>query len=307
VSLGGLAEGSIIQLNEGGVPVDFCVAKHNYESGLNGEGRTLLVRKESYGSKFWHASDMNKYATSKIDTWLNGDYRASLDADVQAQIAETEFYYTIGNGDNTVSTLSRSVFLLSLTEYGLTHVYANIEGSTLATAGILRIEGAWTRSASTRGTDTDVMYIHSLATETATDTDPRTDHLIQPAFTLPTSYGEFYLDSVGSIHTEQVYATTITDIGGEPVGVTYGVAVTNTWLEDDANGGYLQMVELEGILATDNPIADIVMGDDVDANELYAKAWSCITRIVTEDDMVTLYANKEAPATAFTMQLKVVR
>ncbi len=87
---------------------------------------------------------------------------------------------------------------------------------------------------------------------------------------------------------------------------TYTVEVTTDWLED-GNGGYLQMVELDGILATDNPIPDVVMGDDVAANELYAKAWSCITRIVTDDDMVNLYANKEAPTTAFTMQLKVVR
>lgn len=96
-------------------------------------------------------------------------------------------------------------------------------------------------------------------------------------------------------------------VGGNLLTETITMTVTTDWLADDVNGGYLQMVEIDGILATDNPIADIVMGDDVAANELYAKAWSCITRIFTEDDMVTLYANKEAPTTAFTMQLKVVR
>lgn len=96
-------------------------------------------------------------------------------------------------------------------------------------------------------------------------------------------------------------------VGGNLLTETITMTVTTDWLADDVNGGYLQMVELDGILATDNPIADVVMGDDVAANELYAKAWSCITRIFTEDDMVTLYANKEAPTTAFTVQLKVVR
>jgi hypothetical protein len=104
----------------------------------------------------------------------------------------------------------------------------------------------------------------------------------------------------------EVAKQVITDIGAATT-TTYTATATTDWLADDTNGGYLQMVELEGILATDNPIADIVMGDDVAANELYAKAWSCITRIVTDDDMVNLYANKEAPTTAFTMQLKVVR
>ena len=305
VSLGGLAEGSIIQLNENGSPVDFYVARHNYESGLNGEGRTLLVRKQAWGdTRQWGGN--NAYATSKVDTFLNGDYKALLDADIQTQISETVFYYTVGNGSLTVTTLSRPVFLLSATEYGLTSVCSNTEGSALPLAKIIGIDNMWTRSASDRASNY-VVYVSNIADGKEADSTVNNSKSFQPAFTLPATYGEFYLDSVGSIHTEQVYATTITDIGGEPVWATYGVSVTNTWLEDDANGGYLQMVELEGILATDNPIADIVMGDDVDANELYAKAWSCITRIVTEDDMVTLYANKEAPATAFTMQLKVVR
>ena len=41
-----ISEGEIIKLKENGSLVDFYVAKHNYESGLNGEGRTLLVRKD---------------------------------------------------------------------------------------------------------------------------------------------------------------------------------------------------------------------------------------------------------------------
>ena len=41
--LGDFSEGDIIQLNEGGVPVDFYVSCHNYEQSLNGAGRTLVV------------------------------------------------------------------------------------------------------------------------------------------------------------------------------------------------------------------------------------------------------------------------
>lgn len=40
-SLGNLDGGSIIALNESSSPVDFYVAKQDYESGLNGAGRTL--------------------------------------------------------------------------------------------------------------------------------------------------------------------------------------------------------------------------------------------------------------------------
>lgn len=41
--LGQVSEGTIVKINENGSPVDFYVAKQNYESGLNGAGRTLVI------------------------------------------------------------------------------------------------------------------------------------------------------------------------------------------------------------------------------------------------------------------------
>lgn len=40
-SIGNLDEGAIITLNESASPVEFYVSKQDYESGLNGAGRTL--------------------------------------------------------------------------------------------------------------------------------------------------------------------------------------------------------------------------------------------------------------------------
>jgi hypothetical protein len=153
IALSTIAEGSIVKINENGLPVEFYVAKHNYESGLNGAGRTLLVRKDCYDKRVWHSSNVNAYASSAIDSWLNNTYKALLDASVKNAIGTTKFCYTPGNGSTSVSTLTRSVFLLSLTEFGKTDDFANIEGSALPTANILRIaklNGAattqWTRS-----------------------------------------------------------------------------------------------------------------------------------------------------------------
>jgi hypothetical protein len=79
------------------------------------------------------------------------------------------------------------------------------------------------------------------------------------------------------------------------------------WVEDTVNGGYYQTIAVDGILPTDNPIVDVVLGDDVDANEFYVLAWYCVTRITTGENSITLYANRYVPETAFTIQLKVVR
>ena len=104
VTLGSKAEGSIIKLKENGVLVEFYIAKQNYESGLNGAGRVLVVRKDCYDQRQWHSSNINAYASSAIDTWLNGTYKNLLDANIRTAMGTTKIYYTPGNGNNSKTT-----------------------------------------------------------------------------------------------------------------------------------------------------------------------------------------------------------
>ena len=152
-TLGNKSVGSIVKLKENGVLVDFYVAKHDYENGLNGSGRTLVVRKDCYDTRQWHTSNVNAYATSAIDTWLNSTYKNLLDADIRGVIGTTKIKYTPGNGNTTVGTLERAIFLLSVTELGRSTSYANTEGTALSIASSLQIaylNGSavvqWTRS-----------------------------------------------------------------------------------------------------------------------------------------------------------------
>lgn len=189
IKLGDIAEGSIVKLNEGGSPVEFYVAKHNYENSLNGMGRTLVVRKDCYDSRQWHSSSVNAYASSAIDRWLNGTYKNLLDADIRGVIGTTKIKYTPGNGNNTVGTLERAIFLLSATELGRTSSYANTEGTALDIASSLQIaymNGSaitqWTRSPNTNvtsrayylGSNGSVYYSSCTGTYGS-----------RPAFTLP--------------------------------------------------------------------------------------------------------------------------
>ena len=158
-ALSNIEEGQIVKIAESGTPVEFYLAKHDYESSLNGAGRTLVVRKDCYDQRQWHSSNVNAYASSTIDSWLNSTYKNLLDADIRSLIGTTKIRYTPGNGNWNVSTLERSVFLLSLTELGESHTYANTEGSALPIASTLKIayqNGSptyqWTRSPYTRST-----------------------------------------------------------------------------------------------------------------------------------------------------------
>lgn len=152
-TLGTKAEGSIVKIKENGSLVDFYVAQHNYESGLNGSGRTLLVRKDCYDNRLWEDGQVNAYDGSDIDSWFNSAYKNSLDANIRSAIGATTIYYTPGNGNYSVTTLERSVFALSVTELGKSNGNANVEGSVLPIASTLEIahlngraNNQWTRS-----------------------------------------------------------------------------------------------------------------------------------------------------------------
>nr|DAT45023.1 MAG TPA: hypothetical protein [Caudoviricetes sp.] len=149
--LGDMELGTLVKLNENGTPVEFYVACHNYEAGLNDNGRTLVVRKDSYDERVFSNSN-NDYASSSLDAFLTGPYFNLLDAGIREKAGTTKFYYTSGYTD-TVTTLERAVFQLSHTELGRPASYANTEGTALPIASTLQIahrNGAaveqWTRS-----------------------------------------------------------------------------------------------------------------------------------------------------------------
>ena len=188
--LGNETLGTIVKLKENGVPQEFYVAKHGYPT--NGNGRTLLVRRYIYDTRQWHTSNVNAYASCTLDSWFNNTYYNLLDADIKAQIAAVAIPYTPGNGNNSVSALSRKVFALSVTELGRTASYANVEGSALPIASTLQIAynssgGAvvqWTRSPLTDST----YYAYDLNTIGYVNYYSCSNtYGARPAFTLPSS------------------------------------------------------------------------------------------------------------------------
>lgn len=181
-------------LNESGSPVPFYIAKHDYESGLNGAGRTLVVRKDCYNNCTFPGH--NSYANSDLDSLLCDTYLKLLDAGTQAAIGTTKFHYTSGgisynDGNTTVTTLQRAVFQLSLTELGTTGYNANTEGSALPIASTLQIAyrngvkvNQWTRTPYRRNTYS--MYYLNTGGYAAYPTGSQFEYFgSRPAFTLP--------------------------------------------------------------------------------------------------------------------------
>lgn len=122
--LSNIPEGKTVLMDEGNNVVEFIVAKHGYESELNGVGRTLLIRKRYPTLMNWDSS-WSAYAQSDINTWLNGEYLNTFSSAQKEAIGSTTFYYTPGFtamdfsvGSSKVSTMSKAVFLPSAHEFG---------------------------------------------------------------------------------------------------------------------------------------------------------------------------------------------
>lgn len=199
--LGQVSEGTIVKINENGSPVDFYVAKQNYESGLNGAGRTLVVRKDCYDNRVWGSRNVNTYARSDLDSWFNSTYKNMLDADIRSLIGTTKIRYTPGNGNWTVGTLERAVFALSATELGQSTTWFNVEGSALPIASTLKVaylngsaNTQWTRSPSTADLY-DAVFMLSNGGVNGDDCDY--SYGSRPAFTLPST---LFVDNNGNVY-----------------------------------------------------------------------------------------------------------
>ena len=235
-TLGSVAVGGIVKLNESGSPVEFYVAKHDYESGLNGAGRTLVVRKDVYDQRAWHSSNVNAWASCTMRSWLNSTYKGLLDADIQESMGTTTYRYTPGNGSWGVTTRSDAVFLLSLTELGQSHTYANVEGSALPIASTLQIayqDGAattqWTRSPDTDNTSFAWRLVSSGDVSNVVCTST---YGSRPAFTLPSS---LYVSDDGTVFEAPAAPTTLT----VPSIVMQGQGIPISWSQADGADGYI--------------------------------------------------------------------
>ena len=124
-----LAVGSTVKLMESGTAVEYLVVNQGipsnsslYDASCDG---TWLLRKDIHSERQWNTSDANKYETSAINTWLNGDFFNSLGSVEQATIKQVKIPYrknggSGGTNQSGANGLSCKIFLLSGYEVGWT-------------------------------------------------------------------------------------------------------------------------------------------------------------------------------------------
>lgn len=139
-SAGDIDVGANVKINENGQPVEHIVVHQGlpgdmYDASCEG---TWCLRKDIAENRQWHSSNVNDYANSTINAYLNGDWMDRYDADVAEAIKQVKIPYRAGSGYGTTVTsgangLSVKAFLLSATElsFNMTYMPTN-EGVELA-------------------------------------------------------------------------------------------------------------------------------------------------------------------------------
>ena len=128
VKLGTKAVGSIVKIKVNGAAKDFIIVHQGLPSSAYDDSctGTWLLMKDSYNYMKWNSTYENDYASSDINSWLNGTFYNLIDADIRAVIKQVKIPYhgsplydgTLHTGANGLNT---KVFLLSGIEVGWTN------------------------------------------------------------------------------------------------------------------------------------------------------------------------------------------
>lgn len=120
-----LAVGSVVKLMESSVATDYLIVHQGLPSSLYDAScdGCWLLREKLLSSREWSTTAYNNdYANSAVNTWLNGDFLATLGSAEQAAIKQVKIPYRVGSGGSTVNSgangLAVRAFLLGAHEIG---------------------------------------------------------------------------------------------------------------------------------------------------------------------------------------------
>lgn len=162
-----------VYLMEGNTKVKFYALCHNYESSLNGKGRTMFCRENpaTNGTRTANSRSNASYWPSCLEcSYYRNTYLANFTTTVKSWIGSTKIHVNslhnpLGNSSPSynmdVTSAGFSFFAISSVELGVSRFgsYNYSDGTTLSTAARTRLAAIrsysafWTRSPGPRNTD----------------------------------------------------------------------------------------------------------------------------------------------------------
>lgn len=253
-TLGSVAVGSIVKLNESGSPVEYLVVQQGkpgsmYDDSCDG---TWLLRKDIAEKMSWDSGNSSVLENSEIQSYLNGNWLNRYDADIRNVIKQVKIPYRKNGGSNGTDQtgangLSCKIFLLSGYEVGWSKnddsafpvdgtklsYFTDGDGTSANNKRIAKLGGSainwWLRSPPT----TRTIYAWAV------DSNGNYDYLavaepygVRPAMVLPATL--FVLDN-GTVSVALPPVDTLT----VPSIVMQGQGIPISWSRVDGADGYI--------------------------------------------------------------------
>ena len=191
--IGSLPAGAEFGLYENGILVPYIKISGDY----HGTGRSAVLRKHIYKMDYLtNDIQRTRYANSNTDSWLNNEFLQLLESRVQEVIEPVSVPCTVGNDSLSPEIIDRKVFIVSLSECGVTNTnFYMHEGDPLPYFNSNerrraqfngKLEGWWTRTP-------NVAYNGYMAAFNATNgydmvVPWQQQRGIRPSFTLPYNF-----------------------------------------------------------------------------------------------------------------------
>ena len=180
-----LPVGSVVKLMEGGTAVEYLVVNQGipensslYDASCGG---TWLLRKDIHSNREWNSSNVNKYESSAINTWLNGEFFNTLGSAEQAAIKQVKIPYrknggSGGSDQSGANGLLCKIFLLGGYEVGWTtrdnqyfphdgakldYFAASFDGNSKRVANFNGSAAYWWLRSPNNSYSSRVWYVHS--------------------------------------------------------------------------------------------------------------------------------------------------
>lgn len=262
-TIGDLPVGETVSLNVNGEAREFLVVHQGKPSDIYDDScdGTWLLMKDIYEKRAWHNSQINKYESSAIHSYLNNTFINLFDTNIRNAIKQVKIPYrknggSGGSNQSGANGLSCKVFLLSGYEVGWTNSYNSyipVDGAKLDYFGINAAGNSkriakygslatywWLRSPVTGG-EFNEWYVNTSGGLGNDFVD--NSYGIRPALVLPSTFDlgfDFYKDNMGNLYPEQKYITILSDVFGNVLSVGPKIAVgsyvgTGTYGEANQN------------------------------------------------------------------------
>ena len=256
-TLGSVAVGGIVKLNESGSPVEYLVVQQGKPSSMYDDScdGTWLLRKDVAENRVWDSGNSNVLESSDIQAYLNGTWLTRYDTNIQNAIKQVKIPYCVGGGSATVNSgangLSCKIFLLSGYEVGFTtsvNQYFPVDGAKLAyflsgndssanQKRVATLNGGdtgfwWTRSPHKESTDDVSLWIVNRNGQSDYWQAATPSCGVRPALIFPADL--LVLDD-GTVSTAPQSPATLT----VPSIVMQGQGIPVSWSQADGADGYI--------------------------------------------------------------------